>query len=249
MKSFTFGLALVELVLVLMAIRTGAMQLAQSQDETSCTAAGKAGSVETLATGRRAWNAPGVTVSADQRVFVSFPMRSPAADGALAEIGSDGSVRPYPDQAWNAWGLAGTRHPTTHFVCVEAITCDGEGGLWALDSGRLNGKAVSDAAKLVRIDLATDRVDRVYAFRNDVAWRNSRFTGVRIDQERNAAYITDAGDGGIIVLNLETGRAHRLPEAHAGSPQAKQDLLTDLGLRSRGCAAVEGSTGRLLEGE
>lgn len=229
MKSFSVGLAMLELVMVMLTIRAGVSQPSNQRAAVPAPDWGSAAACPAL-TGQQA---AGVAVSGDRRVFASFPARSPAADGALAEITGDGSVLPYPNLEWNAWGLKASLDPTEHFVCVQSLTCDGEGGLWALDSGVLKGAAVDGAAKLVRIDLATNRVDRVYAFRRDVAWQGSRFSGVRIDEARKTAYITDAGAGGLVVLNLATGRAHRLP-GDRPAISAATELRPGLGLRSAG---------------
>lgn len=226
MKSFTFGLATVELVLVALAIHNSVKQNANTTEEASACGAE---SWRAAAHGSLSCDDPAtaVTVSDDRRVFVGFPVRNPTLDGAVAEIGPDGAVRPYPSREWNAWGPEVSLNPARHFVCVQSLVCEGD-GLWALDSGRLKDDEVSGAAKLVRIDLNTDRVDRVYAFRDDVAWQGSKFNDVRIDADRNVAYITDAGTGGMVVLDLATGRAHRLPDGDAG---ATADLISDPAVR------------------
>lgn len=229
MKSFSVGLAMLELVMVILTIRAGISQPSNQRSVAPAPDLASAAVCPALA----GQQAAGVAVSSDRRVFVSFPARSPAADGALAEITAEGSVLPYPNREWNAWGLKASLDPTEHFICVQSLTCDGEGGLWALDSGMLKGAAVDGAAKLVRIDLDTNHVDRVYAFRNDVAWQGSRFSSVRIDGERNTAYITDAGAGGLVVLNLATGRAHRL-SGERPSVRAAAELRPGLGWHAPG---------------
>ena len=223
MKPFTFAVAMVEIVLLVVAIRA-------STTMQKATSAGSEEGVATMTAG--GGEATAVTVSADQRVFVSFPGRHPEVDGALAEVKPDGAIVPYPSREWNAWSLKSGLDPRRHFVCVASLACDGDGALWALDSGRLEGARVSGAAKLVRIDLASNRVSRVYAFRDQEAWREARFTGLRIDADGGTAYLTDEASGGVVKLDLATGRAHRIGGDGQAASCGGRDLLTDLGLRS-----------------
>src|SRR5690606_808447 len=106
MKPFTFAIAMVEIVLLVVAIRANTMVQ-------TTTGAGSEEDVATLAAG--GGEATAVTVSADQRVFVGFPGRHPEVDGALAEVRPDGAIVPYPSREWNAWSLKSGLDPRRHF--------------------------------------------------------------------------------------------------------------------------------------
>lgn len=167
----------------------------------------------------------GVAVSPDGRVFVSFPLwYDEWYEGALVEVTEEGEVVPYPNRAWNEWRPDRRLDPAEHFVSVQAILADGEGDLWVLDPAapRFEGP-VENGAKLVRVDLETNRVARVYTFGRDVAPPGSYLNDVRVDREAGFAYITDSGRGAIVVLNLKTGDAWRALEGHpstAADPDA-----------------------------
>jgi len=63
-------------------------------------------------------------------------------------------------------------------------------------------------AKLVRMDLATSRVTRVYPFGPEIATAKSYVDDVRFNGD--TAYLTDGGQAGLIVLDLRSGRARRV---------------------------------------
>lgn len=158
----------------------------------------------------------GVTVSQDGRVFVCFPYWSQERyNGAVAEVLPDGSVRPYPDDSWNAWRLTSTLDPRSHFVCVQSVVVDDAGRLWVLDPGApLMERVITGAPKLVEINLSNNRVERVIAFSPDIAPAGSYLNDVRIDVERGYAYITDSGLGALVVVDLARGQAKRVLENH-----------------------------------
>lgn len=155
----------------------------------------------------------GVSVSGDNRVFVSFPRREPYAMG-LSEI-IDGERRPYPDVDWNA--KEGV--PDDHFVNVQDIYVDTDDQLWVLDSkpssaGSVFGKDGSEESvqgqfKLVQIDLESNKVIRQYAF-NDLDKAKSGLNDVRVDTDKKLAYLSDPGQAAIVVLDLETGTTRSL---------------------------------------
>lgn len=153
----------------------------------------------------------GVAVSRTGRCFVSSPNWHDGHDWSVAELKPDGSRTPYPDRFWNAYdGRLGVS-PAAQFVCVQSVHVDSADRLWVLDpaSPRLAG-VVPGGAKLVEIELATDRVVRIIPFDESVAPKESYLNDVRVDVARNTAYITDSGLGAIVVVDLETGIARRV---------------------------------------
>lgn len=167
----------------------------------------------------------GVTVSPDGRIFLCFPLWNPDAyQGAVAELTPDGELRPFPDAEWNRWTIGRDLDPATHFVCVQSVVADRRGNLWVLDPAapQFDGP-IEDGPKLVRIDLTTNRVMRIYPFNERIAPPGSYLNDVRIDHRHNHAYLTDSGRGALIVLDLDSGEAKRVLEAH---PSTRAEAIT-----------------------
>lgn len=164
----------------------------------------------------------GVAATPDGRVFVTQPRLFTKPTDAVLEVLPDGGHRPYPDRRWNRWdGRAGASAKRA-WVSPQAIELDpAQSLLWVLDPGKggLVRGVVEGGAKLVAVELATDRVRRVIDFDRRAAPRRSYLNDVRIDPVREVAYITDSGRGGLLVVELATGRcARRLadhPSTHA----------------------------------
>jgi len=177
--------------------------------------------LEIVAESPRQWT--GVAVTPAGRIFANFPRWSAEVPVSVAEVLPGGTIRPYPDEAWNSWSPEADGART--FVCVQSVVGDGEGSLWVLDpaSPRLQG-VVPGAAKLVQIDTGTDEVVTVIRFDDDVAPASSYLNDVRIDHEHHAAYITDSGAGALIVIDLETGAIRRVLDDHP-STSAEDTVL------------------------
>ena len=168
--------------------------------------------------------ATGVAVTADGRRFVNFPRWTDDAPVSVAEVLPNGSLRPYPDAKWNGWRNARANELPVgdHFVCVQSVVPDGHGNLWVLDPGAPgNEKILPGAPKLVRIDLATNRVTKVIRMAEDVALQGTYLNDIRFSPDGRIGYITDSGTrGAIIVVDLESGRGWR---ALDGNPATQID--------------------------
>jgi hypothetical protein len=166
-------------------------------------AAGSGLHVEAWSTGM-IWNAVAVDHG---RVFVSGLRWSGSTGPAVGTV-VNGKVHPYPDARWNGWQPGAD--PAAEFVNVNAVHLDGTGGLWAVDTGSpdFGDAPLPGGAKLVHIDLATNRVTRVYPFGPEVATATSYVDDVRFNG--TTAYLTDAGRPGLIVLDLRSGKARRV---------------------------------------
>lgn len=171
----------------------------------------------------------GVTVSETGRIFVCFPRWTEDAPVSVAEL-VDGAPRPYPDEEWNAWRNARKNEvsPTDHWVCVQSVVADGRGSLWVLDPAAPGqDRVVPGGPKLVRIDLASDRVARTIAFGEDVAPQGSYLNDVRISPDGRHAYITESGArGAIVVVDLEDGSARRVLDGHPSTQLEKDVVVT-----------------------
>lgn len=151
----------------------------------------------------------GISVSKTGRLFVNFPRWSPQYQNAVIEATPDGNAKPFPDLEWNRWDLD-PKTASKHFVCVQAMYTDENDALWVLDpAAPMLMSIIPGGPKLVKIDLKTNQVSRVILFGPDVAKTSSYLNDVRIDNKRNFAYITDSGIGGIVVVDLASGKAHR----------------------------------------
>lgn len=162
----------------------------------------------------------GISVSKTGRVFINFPRWSPQYLNAVIEVMPDGSSKPFPDEAWNRWDLT----PDTaskHFVCVQSVVVDDTDSLWVLDpAAPMLMSIVPGGPKLVKVDLKTNKVTRVISIGPEVAKTSSYLNDVRFDNKRGFAYITDSGLGGIVIVELSSGKAHR---ALDGDPSVMPD--------------------------
>jgi sugar lactone lactonase YvrE len=160
----------------------------------------------------------GVTVAPNGRIFVNFPQWGDQAPFTVAEL-VDGKAVPYPDAATNRPDPA---DPAGHFISVQSVVADGANRLWVLDTAAPNfAPPQAGGAKLVAIDLATNRVVKTIVLPSSVVLPTTYLNDVRFDLrqgEQGVAYITDssnAGVGGIIVVDLASGRAIRRLSGHA----------------------------------
>jgi sugar lactone lactonase YvrE len=165
----------------------------------------------------------GVTVSKFGRLFVNYPRWSDMYLNAVVEVLPDGSTRSFPDESWNSWD----RKPATaadHFVCVQSVVVDDSDALWVLDpAAPMLTSPVPNGAKLVKIDLRSNRVVQIFRFSSDVIRPDSYLNDVRVDLRTETAYITDSGAGGIVLVDLATGGARRVLDGHA-SVMAEPDV-------------------------
>ncbi|WP_222843901.1 L-dopachrome tautomerase-related protein [Cellulosimicrobium sp. CUA-896] len=165
----------------------------------------------------------GVTVADDGRVFVSFPRWGDDVPFTVAEI-VDGEARPYPDVDVNRW--TGTEDPHDQLVSVQSVVVDPAGRLWLLDTGAPSfGPVIPGGAKLVEVDLATDRIVRV--IRPTAAMTPTTYLNdVRFDLSRGSAgfaYVTDSqAVGALIVVDLGTGESWSRLRGHSSTQAVDQ---------------------------
>ncbi|HEX2100195.1 MAG TPA: L-dopachrome tautomerase-related protein [Candidatus Synoicihabitans sp.] len=170
----------------------------------------------------------GVAVSRSGRIFVNFPYWSDPHTLSVAEIDRAGQPRAFPDEAWNRT----TGEPGRRFVCVQSVYVDEHDTLWILDAAapKMEG-VIQGGAKLLQVDLSRNEIVRVYSFDDRVVRQTSYLNDVRVDRDRQRAFITDSGEGALIVLNLESGATRRLLEGHASVKPEAEVVLTVEGRR------------------
>lgn len=156
----------------------------------------------------------GISVSRTGRLFVNFPRWSDRYLDAVVEVLPDGETKPFPDKQWNRWNLK----PATagkQFVCVQSVVVDQADMLWIVDAAApLLASVVPGGPKLLQVDLKSNAVRRVFTFDSAVVKSDSYLNDIRIDVARKTAYLTDSGAGGLVIVNLETGDAHRALDGH-----------------------------------
>ena len=147
------------------------------------------GKLETVAT----FNGPmptGVTVSHSHRIFVNFPRWGDEVPFTVAEI-VGGKAVAYPNAEVNDWPGGSLPNPNafmdeaanqTHFVSVQSVVVDPADRLWVLDTGApLLKNVVPGGAKLVCVDLTTNRIVRTILLPPETAGTNSYMNDVRFD--------------------------------------------------------------------
>lgn len=167
------------------------------------------------------WNA--VAIDDAGRVYVAGPRWTGSRGPSVATIDAEGRARPWPDAAWNSTDASVPVE--RRFVNVNAIHRDPRGGLWIVDTGvdGFGGSVIPGAAKLVRVDLAGGRVDRVIPLPADIARTHSYIDDIRFHGDH--AYLTDAGDPGLIVLDLTTGKARRVLDGTRFTTASDRDIV------------------------
>lgn len=165
----------------------------------------------------------GVTVTETGRIFVNFPRWGDDVPFTVAEVKGNQLVA-YPDPEINK---ADNARPGERFLSVQSVVADGQGRLWVLDTAAPGfSKPITGGAKLVAIDLNTNKVIKTLVFPPDVILDATYVNDVRFDfrvGKAGVAYVTDSslsGTGGIIVMDLATGKAtRRLTGDRSTSPE------------------------------
>jgi sugar lactone lactonase YvrE len=173
----------------------------------------------------------GVAVSSTGRVFVNFPYWDRRPVVSVAELDADGTLNPFPSRSWNHWDGKSATSALRSFVSAQALYVDSDDFLWALDSGspRQESGVVIAGPKLFKIDLSDNSIAQVFYFdqKRDLA-PYSFLSDFRVDTDKNVAYITDAGRGGILIYNLKTREARTVLLGHE-STQPQEGVVAQIG--------------------
>ncbi len=160
----------------------------------------------------------GIAVSKTGRMFTNYPLWNQPHKYDVVEISGINSRKPYPNEEANSWkdGEDGVRK----WVCVQAVYIDDDDKLWVLDPASPYFKGVyQHSYKLVKFNLETDKPEKIYRF-NYVADVNSYINDVRVDTKLNYAYLTNSNEGGILIIDLNTGKIRQVLQ---GSPSVISD--------------------------
>jgi sugar lactone lactonase YvrE len=179
-----------------------------------------AAELDEIASSPRQWT--GVAVSQEGRMFVNFPRWSDDVPVSVAELTIYGKLAPFPNQKWNNWTEG--KAPGEHWVCVQSVYIDDENYLWVLDPAnpRFSG-VVAGGPKLMKFDINTGLAVEQILFDAETVPTNGYLNDVRVDTETRTAYLTDSGDGALLVVDLDTGAIRRVLDEH---PSAHAENIT-----------------------
>lgn len=164
----------------------------------------------------------GVAISPAGRLFTNYPLWSATYNYAVVEIGGENNGHktstdpmaksPYPNGYMNSWQPGS--NGKDKWVCAQSVVTDNENNLWVVDpaSPKMAG-VYQNSHKLVKINMATNTIEKTYSFES-VAGNNSYINDVRIDDQRQYAYLTNSSEGGIVVVNLATGAMRQVLQNH-----------------------------------
>ncbi len=166
-------------------------------------------------------NPPGnIAVTPDGRIIMSqHPFYGP--DWRVVEVMPDGSVAPFPNEAWagpmdaNGIGLVGPL----------GLRSDPQGVIWMLDRTPAEGQA----GRIVAWDTESDSLHRIIYLAPPVIRPDSFLNDLAVDPVNNAVYITDtAGDhSALLVVDLTTGLARRVLDGHETMRPEDIDMVID----------------------
>jgi hypothetical protein len=133
----------------------------------------------------------GVAISAKGRLFVTYPRWEGPYKYAVVEVMKDGTAKPFPDAAMNEWQTG--QDGKNKWVCVQTACVDDEDYLYIVDPAAPKLAKVVDnqAAKVVKFNLATNRIEKVYRFPGTID-NQSYLNDIRVDTKRQVAYLTNS---------------------------------------------------------
>ncbi|MDB5109430.1 MAG: hypothetical protein JWR67_544 [Mucilaginibacter sp.] len=154
----------------------------------------------------------GIAVSARGRMFINYPLWSATYKYAVVEVLPNGSVKPYPDEEMNSWKKG--EDGKNKWVCVQAVYIDDNDYLYVVDpAAPMLNVVYQNSNKVVKIDLKTNKIVRTYFFTGTTD-NHSYINDIRVDTKKQIAYLTNSGEGGIVILNLATGKTRQVLQSH-----------------------------------
>ena len=160
----------------------------------------------------------GVAVAKDNRVFVNYPYWLDNHSYSVVEV-KNGKPIPYPNAEWNSFKKG--EDGQNKFVTVQSVVTDDNGFLWVVDAAGIGlGKVYQHSAKVLKINLATNKIDKIYRFPENVVGADVYINDIRVDNQNGFAYLTNSNTGGLVVLNINNGESRLIL---VNSPSVKSD--------------------------
>ena len=154
----------------------------------------------------------GVAVSTSGRIFINYPRWGDDVPFTVAEI-VEGKPRAFPNTAWNQEGSKATQE--NRIVSAQSVVIDPSGNnLWIVDTGSLRPRPISyGGPKLIQVNLKNEKVIRKILIEPAALKPETYLNDVRFlfnTKATSYAFISDSSpEGGIIVVNLATGKSWR----------------------------------------
>ena len=158
---------------------------------------------------------PDARLIMSQHQFYGAPLR-------VVEVLDDGSVVPFPNEAWSS-------EPNAKGVGLNAVLglrSDREGVVWMLDRSAGEGQP----GKLVGWDTKSDELDRVIYLPQPIIAESPFLNDLAVDRQHNAIYITDTAggdDSALIVVDLYTGFSRRVLQGDISTRPEDIPLIVD----------------------
>ena len=134
----------------------------------------------------------------------------------VVELLKSGSVRPYPNQAWQSGSASSINS-------VLGVRGDQNGILWMLDTA-----SDTQSARLIGWDTKAEQLHQVVYLSAPISAEDSFFNDIAIDTKHNFAYLADTTkEGALVSVNLSTGEAKRLIAGSRFTQAEDIDLVID----------------------
>jgi sugar lactone lactonase YvrE len=183
----------------------------------------------------------GVAATGSGRVFVNYPYWLDEHKFSLVEVGKDGKAKPYPDQQWNSFKKG--EDGKNKFVCVQAVVADDKNYLWVVDPAGIGlSEVYQQSNKVIKINLKTNKVERIFRFPSSVAGKQSYINDIRVDNENGFAYMTSSSNGGIVVLNIKSGASKFVLNGH---PSTLSDQSYHFSIKGNTLTKGDGSNAKI----
>ena len=152
-----------------------------------------------------------VAVSEKGDIFACFPRNiNENSFYSIAKIENE-KMLPFPDNHWNNWNFK-YRNDKDRFINITDIIIGKDGFLWALDASFYNDSVIRPPV-LYKINIDDKRIDKKFIMH--LHTKSSFLCCMDIDFENNFAYISDTGEGSLIVIDLNNGKSWSRLKGHS----------------------------------
>ncbi|WKN33837.1 L-dopachrome tautomerase-related protein [Porifericola rhodea] len=171
----------------------------------------------------------GLSVSDKGRIFANFPRWREGVPFSVVEVNeADGSYDVYPNKTFNSWTIGETPRDSA-FVGVQSVVVHKD-MLYVLDTRNPLFQGIIEEPRVYVFDLNNDELAQIYVIDSSAVKPKSYVNDLRVDEKRNKIYLTDSGEAGLIIINMQNGNVSRVLDNHP-STMAETDHLTIDGKR------------------